>query len=667
MCGVAGAVALRGKGPGRADELLPAGTLARMLATLHHRGPEATGAWRDRHAVLGHARLSIVDLEGGRQPLADETGTRWAVVNGEVFNHVELRADLRRRGHLFRTHSDSEVVLHLHEEHGVDLLGQLNGQYAMALWDADARRLLLARDRLGVRPLFWTVVDGVLLFASEVKALLADPRVGRRPDLRALDEVFTYWAPLPGRTMLEGIHELPAGHYLLAGPGMAAPRVVRYWGLDFGAPDRSMTDEDASARLRELLVDATRLRLRADVPVGVYLSGGLDSSAIAAAATSLAPHRLESFSVAFADRDYDERPYQELVARRLGTVHHVVECRSRDIAEVLPDVVRHAETPLLRTAPAPLFLLSELVRRAGLKVVLTGEGADELFAGYDIFKEMRIRRLWARDPASRHRPALLPGLYGWLPGLRSTPQAALEAFFRQGLEETADPAYSHLLRWRNTARLKRLFSAEVRAQVDGFDSRAELDAMLDPALAVWDPLSQAQYLEVLTFLTPYLLASQGDRVAMAHSVEGRFPFLDHRVVDLATRIPPRARLRGFDEKRVLKRAVSDLVPAEVVARPKQPYRAPVSAAFCGPEAPDYVDELLSPAALRAAGLFDPAAVGHLVAKCRSGRRLGELDDMALVGVLSAQLWHSTFVAANPAGPPAVSDVRLVDATVPAPT
>lgn len=645
MCGIVGAVSADGSPP------LERRTVERMLTVLEHRGPEMAGAWAGRDVVLGHARLSIVDVAGGLQPLANEDETIWVVVNGEVFNHVELRSDLEARGHRFRTASDSEVIVHLYEEKGVRLLDDLNGQYAFALWDDRAGRLLLARDRVGVHPLFFTVAGDTLLFASEIKALLTDGRVGRRPDIEALDQIFTYWAPLPGRTMFQGIREVPAGTYLIAGRGRRQPTLHRYWIPTFGPSDRAADGADPE-RLRELLMDAVKLRLRADVPVGAYLSGGLDSSAVAAMSTLLG-QRLQTFSVAFTDSRFDERPFQEQVSRALGTDHHVVECTSRDVCEAFPEVVWHAETPLLRTAPVPLFLLSALVRRHGIKVVLTGEGADEFFAGYDIFKETLVRRFWARNPDSSLRPQLLRRLYATVPELGRSPQAYLQAFFGRGLRDVENPFYSHLLRWGSTSRLKRLFSPDVRHALSSYDSTPELHALLCPEFRSWDALSKAQYLEIATFLTPYLLSSQGERMAMSHSVEGRFPFLDHRVAELAGTVPPSQRMVGLQEKHFLKQAVAGLVPEAILSRPKQPYLAPASAAFRTGGADGYVSDLLAPGAVREAGLFDPVGVSQLRTKCLSGDRTGAADDMALTGVLSAQLWHAGFIRAPRPRPGAI--------------
>jgi len=622
-----------------------------MLAMIRHRGPEAAGLHSAGPAVLGHARLSIIDLAGGLQPIPNEDGSIWIIVNGEIFNYIELMAELKQRGHEFRTASDSETVLHLYEELGPRCLDHLIGQWALAIWDGRRGELLLARDRMGVRPLFYTVVDGMLLFASEIKALLAHPHVSHELDLLTLDQVFTYWAPLPGHTAFRDIRELPAGHYLKVTIGPSAGnnlQPVSYWQLEF--PDEADERADArsvddyAAELRELLVDATRLRLRADVPVGAYLSGGLDSSAITAIIRHYTQNELQTFSLAFRNQQFDESDFQKKMARAIGTQHHTIQIEDADIGRVFPDVIWHCETPLLRTGPAPMFLLSQLVRKHGFKVVLTGEGADEFLGGYSIFKEAKVRRWWASSPNSRLRPLLLRQLHGEVAGMDQGSQAFLQGFFANGLQETDDPFYSHLVRWRSTARQKRFFSSEVKAALATYDGSSALQALVAPNMGRWSALSKAQYTEAHTFMTQYLLASQGDRVAMAHAVEGRFPFLDHRVVEFAAKIPARLKLRGMNEKYVLKRAVADLLPAEITQRPKQPYRAPISTSFFGPKAPTWVGEILSETALRSAGIFDASAVSRLVKKCQSVGLTSEGDNMALVGVLSTQLLHQLFHA-----------------------
>jgi asparagine synthase (glutamine-hydrolysing) len=408
--------------------------------------------------------------------------------------------------------------------------------------------------------------------------------------------------------------------------------------------------------------------LRADVPVGSYLSGGLDSALIAALAQRFARGAFQTFSIRFEDAEYDETSFQRLIASQLGSEHHEVLVRRGDIARVFPDVVRHAERPILRTAPAPLFVLSRLVREHGLKVVLTGEGADEIFAGYDVFREGKVRRFWARAPHSATRPRLLERLYPYLVRSPVSQGALARQFFGRDLARYAEPGFAHATRWRTTSALKTLFSADFRQALASRDSVAGFLATLPTQFRSWEPLAQDQYIEVRTLLTGYLLASQGDRMLMAHSVEGRFPFLDKDVVALANSLPSRLKLRALTEKYVLKRASSELVDKRIVARAKQPYRAPDALSFSGADRPEYVDEMLEPLRVRQAGIFDPDAVSRLWAKCRSRSGSGAYsnsDNMALVGVLSTQLLHHQFVCgksavAEPLHPAVDIDAVLAD-------
>ncbi len=651
MCGIAG-IFNYSKG----EHVCPV-VLNRMLAAIRHRGPEVSGVYLGDQVGLGHDRLSIIDLDGGLQPISNEDGSIWVVCNGEIFNHIELRKELSDRGHIFRTNSDSEVIVHLYEEIGPECLQSIIGQYAFAIWDGRKRRLVLARDRFGVRPLFYALRGDTLIFASEIKGLLASGLIEAKLDRRVLDQIFTYWCPLPGFTSFEDVSELPPAHYMVVEAGRSNS-LHRYWSLDFSAgSERAFQSEQYYADcLLELLVDATRLRLRADVPVGAYLSGGLDSSAIAAIVRRYTSNHLKTFSIAFHDKHFDERSHQQRMADHLGTEHVSMECTAEDIAAVFPEVVWHTEVPLLRTAPAPMFMLSKLAHQEGLKVVLTGEGSDEALGGYDIFKEAKARRFWAANPASAFRPLLLRKLYGDVRGMDSTSQAYLQAFFKNGLTETNNPYYSHLVRWRSTAHLKRLFSADTKAALGGYDGSSLLDKALGGLHQGWDSLSKAQYIESSLFMSQYLLSSQGDRMAMAHAVEGRFPFLDHRLVEFAASIPPHLRLRGFNEKYILKRAVSDLLPSQLLGRTKRPYRAPIRDAFLGPAAPEYVRDLLSRSAVSQACIFDPVVVEMLVKKCLTAPAVGEMDSMALVGVLSTQLLHQQFVKQNRTAEAA----RLVD-------
>jgi asparagine synthase (glutamine-hydrolysing) len=654
MCGIVGILEQGDREPITQREL------RQMLGIIRHRGPDEFGVYLDRRAGLGSARLSIIDLSTGQQPIATEDERLWIVFNGEIFNYLELREELEKLGHRFHTQSDTEVLLHAYDEFGPQCLDRLNGQFAFAVWNTQEQTLFLARDRLGVRPLFYTVSGGRLIFASEMKAILTQRQVRAEIDPAVLGDIFTYWAPLPPRTIFRGIREIPPGHYLLAHNGEVI--VNSYWQTTF--PDLVANNVSSSNGIQEyldefssLLVDATKIRLRADVPVGAYLSGGLDSSTLAAIVRKFTTNRLSTFSIAFNDEDYDESSYQIQMARFLGTEHQVSRVSHADIGSVFPEVVWHAEVPLMRTAPAPMFMLSGLVRKSGFKVVLTGEGADEFLAGYDIFKEARIRLFWARQPDSKIRSRLLERLYADIPTLSDHDSSLRAAFFRQGLTDVGSPTYSHALRWHNNRRTRRFFTDEVRQQQDQ-ESIHRLEEQIRVRGKGWTLLSRAQYLEITSFLSQYLLSSQGDRVAMAHSIEGRFPFLDYRVTAFCNRLPDKLKLHGLTEKFLLKKLAQQWLPSEIWKRRKRPYRAPIHRCFFSQPARDYVQELLSPEKLKSTGLFQPAVVSRLVEKIEQGGRVSETDEMALVGIISTQLLHHRFVAAFDM-PHAVADNELV--------
>jgi len=619
--------------------------LQRMIAMVNHRGPDAFGFHVDGSVGLAHARLSILDLNGGKQPMCNEDQTVWITFNGEIFNYVELREDLIKKGHRFHSESDTEVIVHLYEEKGEDCVNDLNGQWAFAIWDSTHQKLFLSRDRLGVRPLFYSRTKEGFLFGSEIKSLLAIPSVQRAIDLEALDQLFTFWVTRPPRTMFSGISELPPGHLLVLERGEV--RVRSYWELDYDSALGTEHEEEACERLLELLLDATRIRLRSDVPVGAYLSGGLDSTVIAALVKRLGTIHLKTFSVAFEDKEFDESGFQNEACEFLRTDHQGVRCSSQDIGRIFPDVIWHTEKPVLRTAPAPMFLLSKLVREQGYKVVLTGEGSDEILGGYDIFKEAKIRRFWAKYPGSKFRPILLRRLYPYMKNLQSQPDAYLRAFFHVRKDDLASPFFSHLPRWDMTSRLKMFFSRDTREQLKHSNTIGQLEAELPAHFRRWDSFSQSQYLEAAYLLPGYILSSQGDRMAMAHSVEGRFPFLDHRVVAFASSLSPQLKMKVLNEKYLLKAAAGDLIPRTIRSRSKQPYRAPDSQSFLvggkGNALMEYVEELLSPRSVAEAGLFDPGSVSKLVAKAREGQMIGVKDNMAFVGVLSAQLVVERFI------------------------
>jgi asparagine synthase (glutamine-hydrolysing) len=642
MCGIAGIFNLRDGAPPSRNEL------EGMIHAVHHRGPDGYGFYSHERVGLAHARLSIIDLAGGDQPIHNEDRSLQVVFNGEIFNYVELTDQLKKQGHRFYTRSDTEVIVHLYEEYGEAFVEHLNGQFAIALWDDKNERLVLARDRTGIRPLFTVETGGRLFFASEVKSLFAHPAIPREINLTALQEVFTFWTTLPPNSLFESVKMIPPGHLMAI--DSEGKRLTRYW--DWSYPnegiDSTKSLADWSEELKALMIDSVRLQLRSDVPVGAYLSGGLDSSVLTSLIKNFTDTPLRTFSIGFEDEEFDESGFQQDLVDYLGTNHTHVLCKRSDIGAAFPRVISHTESAIVRTAPTPLMLLSAAVREAGYKVVLTGEGADEVFGGYDIFKEAKVRRFWSHAPDSHWRPLILQRLY---PYLKHSPTASgdfSKRFFQQGMEHLDEPYFAHIPRWATTQRVMQFFSDEARAAVRqpvGFDT---INRILPPEINAWKPLNQDQYIEANTLLSGYLLSSQGDRVAMANSIEGRYPFLDHRVIEFAATLPSRYKIMGLNEKYIIKQTMQGLIPESIRKRSKQPYRAPDSQSFFHEEKPlEYVAYLLSEERIRKAGYYNPKSVSMLLKKCSRGKALGFADNMAFVGILSSMLVDEQLIEQSP--------------------
>jgi asparagine synthase (glutamine-hydrolysing) len=639
MCGIAGII----RSSGRETTLEALGSMA---AALRHRGPDGYGFYADPDAGLAHVRLSIIDLAGGAQPLTNEDGSLVITYNGEVYNYIELAEELQKSGHTFRSRSDTEVLVHAWEEWGPGMFARLNGQFAFALYDRRSHTTILARDRFGVRPLYYAQPHGDLVFASEVKALFASGEIPAAPDPIGVDEVFTFWSARAPRTPFRGVLQLPPGCWARWSNGCLS--VARFWSPEYERG--TIEPPDVVEQLDEILNSSVRLRMRADVPVGAYLSGGLDSTVTGALAAAASPFVLRSFSVTFSDPALDESLFQLAVAKTLRTDHAVQSIGSAEIADVFPAVVRHTETPLIRTAPAPMYLLARLTRERNIKVVLTGEGSDEVLLGYDIFKEAMVRQFCLRQPESQWRSRMFERLYPYLTTGQRGGAFWAKFFLTAGGRD--DPLFSHMPRFLLTSRIKDFYSDEMRASVAGTDVLQQLRDELPPHFGRWSTIERAAYLEVSTLLAGYLLSSQADRVGMAHGVEGRFPFLDHRLFAFASALPVQTRLRGMKEKHILHRWARRHLATTLPKRPKQPYRAPdVAAFFNGSRTVEYRDDLLDQGALDASGWFEPSAVDGLVRRCRAGRATGFLENQALVGILSAQLWHRAFFVEPQAIPP----------------
>lgn len=636
MCGIAGIANLTDQ------KQIDQSTLSGMVHQLHHRGPDGRGCMIDDNIGLGHARLSIIDLEGGQQPIHNEDKSVWVVFNGEIFNYIELTRELKKAGHTFYTHSDTEVIVHLYEQYGDDFVNHLNGQFAIALWDSRRKRLLLVRDRPGIHPLFYSVVDNRLYFGSEVKAVLRG--IGRAPRLNklALDELMTFWSPVAPNTVFEGVESLQPGHMLILEKGRIASKP--YWEWSYPADDNYLqgSEQELAEELRRLLIDATQIRLRSDVPVGAYLSGGLDSSALVSMIHHHSEAPLRTFSIAFEDQGLDESPYQRQMIDHVNADHSRILCKNSDIADRFEKTIWHTESPVLRTAPVPMGILSSLVRDQNYKVVLTGEGSDEVLGGYDLFKETKIRQFWAVNPQSAIRPLLLTRLYPYLDMGQGRAQRYIQNFFGTAIDQPDLAGFSHMPRWETTAKCKEFFSADMKAEMVD-DVMDRLEATLPDIFNQWHYFNRAQYIESKSLMAGYLLSSQGDRMLMMNSVEGRFPFLDHRVIEFANKLDPRLKMKVLNEKYLLKKAMQNYVPSDIIDRFKQPYRAPDIPSFFGEHSAEYVQDMLSSDSIRDAGYFDEKKVSMLMKKINKGLAMGYKDNMAFVGILSTQLWHKHFI------------------------
>lgn len=592
MCGICGVFQIKGGKP------ISRTVVESMTRVIAHRGPDDSGVALFERAALGFRRLSIIDLDTGHQPLANEDETLWLVCNGEIYNHRALREELIAKGHRFRTRTDVEVLLHLYEEMGEAMMDRLNGQFAFAILDRKRDRLFLARDPFGVAPLFYTVIEGeggggVFLFGSEIKAILAHPGVERRVDMTGLEQVLALPGLVSPRTMFAGIDSVPPGHALLVDEDGVRSRP--YWDLVYpteAEPADPRGEEEFREELTHSLTESVRRRLQADVPVGAYLSGGLDSSLVVTLMRQCGATALETFSITFAEALLDEREHQRVMAKRIGARHHEIELDGPGIESRMRAVIRHCECPIRESYNTASLALSAAARAAGVPVVLSGEGADELFAGYIGYRYDAFRR--ARGPSAALPPR--------------------EAALRRRLWGDESVFYETPLAAHEDAR-RALYAPEVAAAFPEFEFTQF--GVVDPArLAGRHPVHQRAYLDLKLRLGDHLVGDHGDRMLLGNSVEGRFPFLDVEVAALAARMPPDLKLNGFTEKYILKQVARPLLPSSIVEREKY--------AFCAPGSPqllrarvDWVEDLLSPATIRRHGYFDSAMVERLKARYRA--------------------------------------------------
>jgi asparagine synthase (glutamine-hydrolysing) len=651
MCGIAGVMDLTAQRPAKQE------MVAAMAAALIHRGPDEDGFFHRPGVGLASRRLSIVGLADGQQPISNEDGTVSVVFNGELFDYPETRAELERHGHRFATHCDTELLPHLWEDHGEGMFERLRGQFALALWDERRRQLILGRDRFGICPLYWTRQGEWLLFASEIKALLATGMLKARPDRRGINHLFTFFA-LPGPlTCFEGVQALLPGHYLRIQMGRAGePARIedhQYWEIDFpdeGAEDRGEDAERLTDEFQAMLLKAVERRLRADVPVVSYLSGGVDSSMVVALAAHIRGEPIPTFTIRIEDPRLDETSAARLVARHHGSEPVVVSCGAEEVLHTYPRLIEAAEGPVMDTSCTALLLLAREVHARGYKVALTGEGSDEWLAGYPWHKVDRLLGSFDFVPGVPVGRWLLGAFLRWAGGSAYSFAEARQVRTAVG----GDNAWLAIYGLVGLSRL-RFYSDSMRETVKDHIPFEDLKPNIE-RLRRMHPVHRALYFSGRIHLPGLLLNAKGDRVAMHSSVETRYPFLDEDVFAFLARLHPRWKLRGLlGDKYLLRRLAQRWLPQEIVRRPKVMFRAPFDS-FHGSHAPAFVDQLLSEASLRKTGYFDPTAVRRGRQAFRSlpsfsGRRLSM--EMGLVGVLATQLWHHTFVDGSLADLPSV--------------
>jgi len=644
MCGIAGI--FRNPGVSRSEKR---DLLKGMIAPLGHRGPDGWGVYCSDDIALGHTRLSIIDLKGGNQPFITD---RYALsYNGEIYNYVELRAILKQKGITFVSSSDTEVLIKTIEVFGFDGIKLFNGQFAFLLWDKKQNILMAGRDRYGERPLYVLSRNGAVFFSSEMKSFDSLPGFQREYDPEMLLEHGLLWNTLQDQTVWKNIRSVEPGTYELFSVHGNAHTVSRYYSLGESAHtyQAPSTIAGAEERLRELLDQSVRLRLRSDVPVGVYISGGIDSSVIAAITSSVQADKFKTFSIKFQDAQYDESSYQDEMVKQLGSDHASVEITYDSVKNNFADAVYHFERPVFRTAPTPLFLLSKLVRECGIKVVLTGEASDEILFGYDSFKELKLIKFWQKQPLSQLRPLLIKKLYPHLVHYADATQYGLmKTYYEEFLNACDSELAASAIRVANNMMVSNAISKDTGVIFNKEKILSRLRKMLPVHYSGFSALQKNQFVEMRSLLSGYLLSSQGDRMTMSHSVEGRYPFLDHNLIEEIFYWPDKYKLFSFEQKHVLRRAYANRIPESIIKRPKLPYQAPDIKSFVRANGMiEPASEFLSDKMIRDYGVFDPKFVERFTRKFSQGVReqYGYRDNMMFTFLLSSQL--ALYWAKNP--------------------
>ncbi|MBK8805424.1 MAG: asparagine synthase (glutamine-hydrolyzing) [Bacteroidales bacterium] len=640
MCGIAGVYGIKG------DRGSRKALIRSMVSTIQHRGPDGWGYYLSPEVLLGQTRLSIVDLKGGVQPMT--VGDYVIIFNGEIFNHVELKQEMIKLGVEFTTSSDTEVLLRAYIYFGTECFSKLNGQFAVLIWNKVNKELIVARDRFSIRPLYYTLFDGQYFFASEMKAFDKIPGYQRGFNISNLFEHGLLWNTTANKTVYKDIFSLPGGSFAVFKNGQIVKQ-QKYYELGQNRDFKFSSYSEAENAFKDLLDDAVKIQLRSDVPVGAYLSGGIDSSVILHLISKHNSKAYKTFSVAFEDKEYDESKYQKMMAQQINTEHFTTDITYDKVDANFPEAIYHTERPIFRTAPVPLYLLSKLVRTTDIKVVLTGEGADEILWGYDSFKEVKLLEFWSKFPESKLRPTLIRKLYPHLSNYNNQEQFGMMRMFYEGfLGEINNELSSANIRVHNNQILQSYFDSSHEIKYDKNSLLNEFKQNLPNDFNKWTVLQKSQYVEMKTLLSGYLLSSQGDRMSMANGVEGRYPFLDHRVIDMLFFMKESYKLNGFDQKYMLKKAFSKNIPREIIDRPKRPYMSPDLRSFIrGNKLTDNAAYFMSESMIKDYQIFNPKWVQRFLNKFNNGipENLGYRDNMIITFILSTQI--ANYWAKNP--------------------
>ncbi|EAO54844.1 Asparagine synthetase (glutamine-hydrolyzing) [Bacillus thuringiensis serovar israelensis ATCC 35646] len=622
MCGIAGVIG---------DNKNYSTTMLNMIESLSHRGKDSLGSYKDDNALLYHTRLAILGIEDGHQPVLNQTKTIVSVANGEIYNYRELTASLKKLGYVFSDACDTNIIPHLYEAYGTDMFKMINGQFAIAIWDKNNEKLILARDKFGEKPLYYRKIENNIFFSSEITPLLI-PKKSYEINAKCLKDICTTWVPIRGKTLYKDINSVDSGQYLIIEKHRITSKY--YYAPTF------LTDSFNNKSKTELLEELDTLlkrsvskRINTDVPISFYLSGGLDSSLIAAIASEYIEEKMNTFSISFSDNNLDEAEYQKVMSEKLNSKHRQLKITDTMIIDNLYNVILHLQTPILRLGAIPMYLLAEFVHNNGFKVALSGEGADELFGGYDIFKEAKIRAFCERDPKSKLRPLLYKKTNSYINNFNNNNSAALATFFNQ--VKSSELFSSHAIRFQFGEYCSQFFSDTMKKILKDYSVKEDLAIDLPSGFENYTNISKAQYLEIKTFMSNYLLSTQGDRVSMAHSMECRYPFLDNDVAAFAFSLNDRYKINVLNEKYILKELAKKYLPDEIINRKKFPYRAMISGNSLLNN--EKVSMAVSEESLKKYDVFNSIAVTRFFNKVRSKNHTTEKEMMLLLFIISTQI------------------------------